>query len=187
MQQLPYSKLEKGTLLIASPDIDQGIYFRSVILLCEHAGAGSFGLIINKPLQVDLPDDVLNTKELANPNVAIRAGGPLQPNQMMLLHTAEQTGTLPICAGAYLGGDLQFLQESITSQNGPSMLLCFGYSGWGPGLLEREFMSSLWFPHPAAQTHLFEIPPEKLWQSLLREMGGKYSTLSMIPEDLTLN
>ena len=35
--------------------------------------------------------------------------------------------------------------------------------------------------------HIFDIPPEKLWQTILREMGGKYATLSMIPEDLSLN
>ena len=31
------------------------------------------------------------------------------------------------------------------------------------------------------------LPPDKMWQTLLREMGGKYKTLSMIPENLELN
>lgn len=185
----PYSRLTKGTFLIASPDIERGIYFRSVIILCEHTTAGSFGLIINKSLDVALPEEILNMKELANPRIHIRAGGPIQPNQMMLLHSGghipEQT--LELCEGVFLGGDVQFLQESITDSNGPNVLLCFGYSGWGPGVLEREFLNGDWFLHPASSQHIFETPPEKAWQSILREMGGKYSSLSMIPEDLSLN
>jgi len=65
--------------------------------------------------------------------------------------------------------------------------LCFGYAGWGEGQLEREFLDGQWFLHQASARHIFLTSPEKLWQTLLREMGGKYTTLSMIPENLSLN
>lgn len=188
-EHLPYSQLTKGTFLIASPEIDMGIYFRSVILLCEHTSSGSFGLILNKPLEIELPEDLLNLKTTANPHLEIRAGGPIQPNQMMLLHSSNALAdqALTICEGVYLGGDLQFLQEAAADANGPYLRLCFGYTGWNPGQLERDFLSGNWFIHPASAKHVFETAPEKLWQSILREMGGKYATLSMIPEDLSLN
>lgn len=186
---LPYSQLTRGTLLIASPELENGIYFRSIILLCEHTPSGSFGLIINKPLEIDLPEDLVNLKAAANPHIEIRAGGTVQPNQMMLLHTSETLAeqALLLCPGVYLGGDLPFLQESAADANGPFLRLCFGYTAWTPGQLEREFLSGNWFLHPATRQHVFEIPPEKLWQSILREMGGKYAALSLIPEDLSLN
>ncbi len=189
MNNLPYADLNRGTFLIASPDIDTGIYFRSVVLLCEHAPAGSLGIIINKPLEMELPDELLNIKELANPRVHIRAGGSIQPNQMMLLHSSEQNSeqTLKICEGVFLGGDMRFLQEALSDRDGPSLNLCFGYAGWGAGQLEREFLNGEWFLHPAQAKHVFETQPEKMWQIVLREMGGKYATLSMIPEDLSLN
>lgn len=189
MEHIPYSQIQKGTFLIATPDIDAGFFFRGVILICEHNANGSFGLLINKSLDLELPDEIANVTHLANPHISIRAGGPVQTNQMMLLHTSNQIEdqTLKICDNVFLGGDLQFLQEIITNQNGPFVYLCFGYAGWGIGQLEREFLDGHWFLHPATAKHLFEVPPEKLWQYLLREMGGKYATLSMIPEDLTLN
>lgn len=189
MEQPPYSELSKGSFLIASPEIDAGIYFRSVILICEHTAGGSFGLIINKPVQVDLPEDLINLKNISNPHVGIRAGGPNQPNQMMLLHSSEALAeqALKICDGVYLGGDIQFLQQAINDSNGPNLLLCFGFTGWESGQLEREFLGGNWFLAPGAARHVFETPPEKVWQSILREMGGKYATLSMIPEDLSLN
>lgn len=185
----PYAQLIKGSLLVSSPDIDQGIYFRSVLLLCEHSATGSFGLIINKGIDVELPEEIINIKEFANPNVQIRAGGPIQPNQMMLLHSNENLGeqVLKVCEGVYLGGDLQFLQESSADKNGPNIRLCFGYCGWGPGQLEKEFLSGQWFLHPAQAKYVFQTPPEKVWQLVLRDMGGKYASLSMMPEDLSLN
>lgn len=189
MEQMPYSQIEKGTFLIATPDIESGIFFRGVVLICEHSPNGSFGIVINKSLELELPDEILNAQNLTNPKVAIRAGGPVQTNQMMLLHESKSIPqqTLEICEGVYLGGDLQFLQEVISNKEGPHIHLCFGYAGWGAGQLEREFLDGHWFLCPASRPHIFETQPDQIWSSLLREMGGKYATLSMIPEDLSLN
>ena len=54
MEPIPYSSVTKGMLLVATPNME-GVYFRGVILLCEHSRSGSFGLFINKMLDVDLP------------------------------------------------------------------------------------------------------------------------------------
>lgn len=189
MSNIPYSQLVKGTLLVASPDQEQGVFSRSVVLLCDHSSIGSFGLIINKSLDIELPDDILDPGETVNPHIQMRGGGPMQPNQMMLLHSSSDLGpqAINICHGVFLGGDLQFLQHASTLVNGPTLLLCFGYGGWGAGILEREFLDGYWFLHPATNKYIFETPPEKIWQTILRDMGGKYQALSMIPEDLSLN
>lgn len=219
MESIPYSTIQKGTFLIATPDIDSGLFFRSVVLVCEHNPTGSFGLIINRSLDVELPEEIISLNRLTNPRVGIRAGGPVQTNQMMLVHTAgdqalstdEPEGRharggdrdherdrdphgeerhqemLSLCDGVWLGGDLQFLQESVADVNGPNVILCFGYSGWGAGQLEREFLDGNWFLHPASEEYIFHTPADKLWHTLLRDMGGRYASLSLIPEDLSMN
>lgn len=189
MEGMPYSQIQKGTFLISTPDIENGIFFRAVVLICEHNANGTFGLVINKSLDLELPEEIINIDQLANPHVGIRAGGPVQTNQMMLLHTSPQVQhqTLQICEGVYLGGDLQFLQEAILDEHGPEIYLCFGYAGWGAGQLEREFLDGSWFLHPASDRYIFHTAADKLWSVLLREMGGKYASLSMIPEDLSVN
>lgn len=189
METFPYSQIEKGTFMIATPELAGGIFFRAVVLVCEHNANGSFGLIINKSLDFDLPEEILNSNQIINPHIGIRAGGPVQTNQMMLLHNCPDIPqqTLQVCPGVFLGGDLRFLQEVVTQEDGPNIHLCFGYAGWGAGQLEREFLDSHWFVHPASEKLLFTVPPEKLWSTLLREMGGKYAPLSMIPEDLSMN
>ena len=189
MELLPYSQIQKGTFLIATPDVDMGFFARSVILICEHSVSGSFGLVINKSIDLDLPEQIMNINNLENPNINIRSGGPVQTNQMMLLHTSDTIPqqTLQICDNVYLGGDLDFLQDAITEKNGPSVNLCFGYTSWGSGQLEREFLDGSWFLHPATGYHVFQNPADKTWSTLLREMGGKYANLSLIPEDLSVN
>lgn len=189
MHKIPFSHLERGTFLVASPEIDQTIYARSVVLLCEHHTSGSFGLIINKPFDMQMPQELQHLAEIDNPNIQIRAGGPAQPNQIVLLHTPSEMAkdSLEVCPGVFLGGDVPFLQEAILNPSGPMINMYFGFCGWGQGELEREFLSGMWFLHPASPNPVFSQTPEKTWQLLLKEMGGKYATLSTIPEDLTLN
>jgi putative transcriptional regulator len=189
MKPIPYSHIEKGTFLVATPEVEQGLFFRSVVLVCEHNTTGSFGLIINKKLTIDLPEDVLSSGSIQNPRASIQTGGPLQTNQMMLLHSSPTISeqTLKVTEGVYLGGDLQFLQEAVSNAQGPDIRLCFGYTGWGAGHLEREFLDGSWYLAPASAKYVFHPNPEKVWQLVLREMGGKYAALSMIPEDLSLN
>ena len=178
-----------GTFLIASPEFDSGLFFRSVVLLCEHSSIGSFGLIINKPLEVDVPEDLLPSIEGTDIVIQVRAGGPNQPHQLIFLHSlGRQDNThLEICEEVYLGGDLDFLQEVATPVAPSSLLMCLGYSTWEGGALEQEFMQGAWFLHPASKKHVFETPPNVMWQTILREMGGKYKTLSIMPDDLELN
>lgn len=189
MEHPPYSHLDKGTLLLATPEVGNGIFFRSVILLCEHSSGGSFGIMINKPLDLEIPEEIISTQHHQNPNLEVRAGGPVQTNQMMLIHNSNEipNQTIEVCDGVQLGGDLQFLQDSISNDSGPMIRLCFGYAGWGSGQLEREFLDGHWYLHKGEAKYIFQTPAEQLWQTILREMGGKYATVSMMPEDLALN
>ena len=189
MDNPPLSSLKKGTFLIASPEINEGIFFRSVVLLCDHTPVGSIGLIINKPIEIEIPSDILSQEDLRRANIHIRIGGPNEPNQMMLIHSVknEREKYIEICEGVYLGGNLEFIQEAATEPSPPPVLMCLGYGGWGVDFLEREFLGGICFTPPASKEHIFETPPETLWQTLLKEMGGKYKTLSLIPSDLELN
>ena len=185
----PISELEKGSFLIATPEIDGGLFFRSVVLICETSHSGTFGLTINKPMEVEFPEDVIDLNHMSNPNIGIRSGGPVQINQMMILHDTPQLDqdTLEICDQVFLGGELNFLQEQIQNPEGARLRLCFGYAGWGPGQLEKEIIEDSWIICPASDEFIFDLPPEDIWKMLLLSLGGRYAALSMIPEDLSLN
>jgi len=181
--------VQKGCFLIASPEIESNLFFRGVLLICEHNASGSFAILINKPLELDLPEEIVNLRSAQNKNIGLRAGGPVQTNQMMLLHSSptEQQQLLTVTENLYLGGDLQFLHELLNDESSPYVYLCFGYSGWAAGQLEREFLDGSWYLYPATTELLFHTPPEQLWRKLLRLMGGRHATLSTIPDDVTVN
>ena len=183
--------LNRGTFLVASPDLDTPLFQRGVVLICEHSPSGSFGLLINKPIDIELPPEILNLEQALNHSFYPRAGGPLQPNQLMVLHTASKETHpgvgLEIIPGVTLGGDLSFLKEALGNPGGPKLLLCFGYMNWGPGQLEEEIMEGAWAIAPGNVEDLFESEPHLLWAEMLRRIGGKYSALSMLPDDLSLN
>ena len=171
--------IKKGTFLIASPEIDSGVFFRSVILLCEHTSSASFGLMINKQLDIELPEEILSFSEVANPNVGIRTGGPIQANQMMLLRNSREISqqTLKICEDVFLGGDLNFLQEAMADKNGPYINLCFGYTGWSSNQLQKEFFEGQWIVQEADAKYIFH--------SLIVLVSS--STLFLCFENLSIN
>jgi putative transcriptional regulator len=181
--------VKKGSFLISGLHLEQGLFSRCVILLCDHSPRGSFGIIINKPLKIDHPEKILDLDTTLNPHIKILSGGNLQPGQIMMLHSNDLTAqnTLSVCDGVFLGGSIEFLEQQMALTEGDPIRLCFGYCAWGPGQLEQEVLSGAWFMHPASQEYVFHIEPSQIWASLLKSMGGKYATLAMIPEDLSLN
>ncbi len=189
MDDLIPLKLERGHLLLASPEIEGGLFHRGVLLLCEHNQSGSFALLINKPLDFELPEEIVNLAQASNKNISLRAGGPVQTNQMMLLHTApsSEQQLLEVTQGVFLGGDLQYLHELVEEKSNPTVYLCFGYAGWAGGQLEKEHLEGSWIATPATKELVFETDPNDLWETVLKNMGGRYASLATIPEDLSLN
>jgi putative transcriptional regulator len=63
-----------------------------------------------------------------------------------------------------------------------------GYAGWSPGQLEDEMKRKSWITYPASLDLVFETPPERLWQKILKAKGGwKNKLLSQMPENLSWN
>jgi len=180
--------LKRGMFLVASPENKHPLFQKTVILICEHSPAGSFGLMINKPIQID-PAMAELPEEIPSEGLEMRIGGPMQPSQMMLLHTSNliPDQTLKVLDGVFLGGDVDFLNQSTQSANAPSILLCIGYSGWLAGQLEHELSAGDWLITDASKKSIFESDPNSLWADLLKGSGGHYNSISSMPDNLELN
>ena len=88
-------------------------------------------------------------------------------------------------SGVYLNGDISAFHDDV--EEGSHILFCFGYGGWESGLLEQEYLGGSWFACPASHHYVFDVSPELLWKVLLLQMGGRYRTIALMPEDLDLN
>lgn len=160
-----------------------------MILICEYTTYGSFGLILNKPFVLESNQPHFDIEEIVHLQHALRMGGSMQQNQLMLLHASNKhrDQTIKVTEDVYLGGDFAFLQELLKEEPETDLLLCFGYTGWSAGELEKQFSEELWYQHTASKSLIFGTKPENIWRETLLTMGGKYTSIAMIPEDLTLN
>ena len=176
-----------GVLLIAPPMMRDPNFWRAVVLLCEHGPAGSFGLILNRPLTLEL-SEVMN--DLQGENM-ISLGGPVQQDTLHFLHRHgdQVSEAIPIVDGVHWGGDFEVIKTLVQAEaTTPNDLRFFlGYAGWSPGQLEEEIEQGGWFLANAADMLIFSEEPHKLWRTVLRRMGGEYALLANFPDDPRMN
>lgn len=177
-----------GALLIAPPMMHDPNFRRTVVLLCEHGAEGSFGLVLNRPLEIPL-SDVLHS--VTNNDLMVSIGGPVQPDTLHYVHRNGDVipDTLPLFDDVYWGGDFEVLKALIESgQVSPRDLRFFlGYSGWSAGQLADEIERGGWILATADAASVFAPGSAQLWRTALRRIGGEYALLSNFPEDPRTN
>ena len=76
-----------GKVLVSEPFMDDYYFKRSVILLADHSEEGSFGIIVNKPIHIQLADVITDIKGF---NASVYLGGPVKPTAFFS-HTRSGT------------------------------------------------------------------------------------------------
>jgi putative transcriptional regulator len=177
-----------GMLLIAEPFLKDPNFKRTVVLLCEHQDAGSFGFVLNRDYAQTLEDLI---PDLAGMDLPVYYGGPVQKDTLHFLHQypALIPGGFEVADGIYWGGDfdlaIQFLREDKIDRE--KIRFFIGYSGWTSGQLEEELKEKSWLITPALQKLVFHRKMEEIWKDSLRNMGGEYEILINFPVDPSLN
>jgi len=169
-----------GQLLVATPEMGDPRFRQTVILMAQHNQNGALGVVINRPLS-DMPVAKLldalgaDTKGISG-SVRVFAGGPVQPEVGLIVHTAEyhRDGTIDIDGRVALTGNAEILRD-IGRRRGPRQsIVAFGYAGWGPGQLEGELALRGWFTFPEEPKLVFDFDRDKLWDEAM-----KHHTISL--------
>src|SRR5262247_2312115 len=96
--------LGQGCLLVASPELLDPNFARTVVFVLSHDGEGSFGLVLNRPLDVSL-HDVLESPGDGAERLPVLRGGPVQPEMLQFLAHDLHAGR-ELLPGVSVGGDL---------------------------------------------------------------------------------
>jgi putative transcriptional regulator len=172
--------------LIAMPALDDAIFSKSVVYVCEHTERGALGLMINKPAElkmvtlfekVDLP---LNRTDVANSPVF--QGGPVQTERGFVLHvpiwvSQDQPAESLYASTMLIPGGLEMttskdVLEAISSGAGPrKVLVSLGYSAWGEGQLETELGENSWLTVHADPEIIFDTPVAQRYDKALSLLG----------------
>jgi len=171
---------QSGFLLVASPALQDPNFAKSVILIVEHDAEGTVGLVLNRPLEHRLRD-VIDDIDPRWADVSLHEGGPVQSNLLQLVCRGEEMAGKTVVRDVVLGTGIEDLAQGEAD---PASVRAFaGYSGWGSGQLEAETREGSWIVRPAEARHIFAIAPEKLWATVLRELGGAYAWMSLTDGD----
>ncbi len=183
-----HETLRTGILLIANADLQDPNFRRTVVLICEHDEHGSFGLILNRPLELKMTDVI---DDYHGENLPLYWGGPVQPNTIHVLHRYGSivSDSIEVVDGVYWGGDYEQIKSLIeTHQVDPrGFKFYLGYSGWGEGQLQDEMADHSWYLFPADAYIVFEENVSRMWSRVLRRKGGDYAIVAMFPQDPQLN
>lgn len=170
-------------LLLSMPQLVDPNFARSVILLCEHAPDGAFGLVVNRPSEIAAAAAVQLHPPLERPNdVPLLIGGPVEPQRGWILtsHPPSDVESRPIGAGLFLSASPVFLRRVLEAQPFPRRThVLAGYAGWGPGQLDQELAQSAWLISPVELDLIFEIPSAAVWDMAIRRLGADPHLLQM--------
>jgi putative transcriptional regulator len=172
--------------LIASPPLGDPNFDRTVVLLAVHNGDGALGFVVNRVAPMPL-GEVLNLAGYRGPEgkdeSAVYLGGPvaLSMGWILCLDPAldpEQDGVLAvddrirITSRRTAFDDL--VRDRLAQPGEPDpkrRMVMLGYSGWGPGQLEREISVGAWMPAPLDEGVLFDVGVEERWESAYALLG----------------
>ncbi|SFE15939.1 putative transcriptional regulator [Phytobacter palmae] len=173
--------------LIAMPALQDPLFRRSVVYICEYNEDGAMGLIINKPLENLKVDSVLEKLKI-NPEArdpAIRLdkpvllGGPLAEDRGFILHTppASFSSSIRVSDNTVITTSRDVLETLGTADQPREVLVALGYSSWEKGQLEQEILDNAWLTAPADQNILFKTPIADRWREAAKLIGIDISTM----------
>ncbi|MEM7454735.1 MAG: YqgE/AlgH family protein [Planctomycetota bacterium] len=180
-----------GTLLVATPVLDDSNFRQTVILLLQHNDQGSFGVVLNRPADANIRKAWENlagneAEDARSENIV--HGGPVG-GPVFAIHQHEVFGEMEMPCGIFVSARSENLKLLIQNEV-ERYKIVFGISSWDVGQLQSEIDAGCWFTVSADADHVFG-EMEWMWEQQLRRYGREVTRLVFglgeLPEDPQLN
>ena len=156
----------KNYFLVATKKMRDPRFKNTVIIMLENSEKGAMGLVINKPLS-SIPlssliyksrDATNKQKELYNVKIPVYWGGPVNENNILILHSQEYKNETTInFKNISISSDYNILFEIADNKGPKKTLVIVGISSWGEGQLEGEMEREGWTLSEINLNLIFEI------------------------------
>ena len=170
--------------LIAMPALQDPNFHRTVTYLCAHNNEGAMGIVINRPLDLNL-GDVLDHMSIEVDNIQVNdmmvlQGGPVQRDRGFVIHEPAGEWDAVLTVGDDIGvATSRDILTAVAHGDGPKRaVVALGYAGWGAGQLEHEVLQNAWLSGPADSSIIFDLPYEERYKSAARLLGVDLDRLS---------
>ena len=182
-QSMQPADLGAGKLLVASRDLPDPNFARTVVLLVQYDEDGVVGLILNRRSKVPISqvlDDLEGAKDRPDP---VYAGGPVGRTQVLALLRSRKKpdNALLVLEDIYLVSTKDVLQKSLASAVESKMLRVYlGYSGWTGPQLEHEVDLGAWYIFRGDAAAVFDSDPDSLWSRMIRQTELRIAGVSSV-------
>ncbi len=164
----------KPSLLIASPQMKDPFFEKSVVLLWHHDDEGAIGVVVNRLAGHALPDVIVAADDVdltEYEDNQVGWGGPVETQS----GTVVTRGGIDEEEGWNLGDGIGVTRsQDVLMQllrEGAPLMLCLGYAGWGPGQLDKEIEAGGWLFTDLAPDVVFDAAVEDRYEHALRKLG----------------
>ena len=171
--------------LIAMPNLADPIFARSLTFICEHTPAGAMGVIMNRPVGMNLATLFEQIEiDLHRPDVAdlpVHFGGPVQTDRGFVLHSPLGSWQSSLAVSDDIGlTTSKDILNAVGEGGGPEkMFVSLGYAGWEAGQLEKEIAENSWLTVPMQDAKiLFDVPSDERYEAALALLGIDMAMLS---------
>jgi len=158
-----------GQLLVASEQMGDPRFQRTVIYMVSHDATGALGLIVNRPVArveaADLLKDLGRENRGASGSIRVHYGGPVATGQGLVLHTEEwRTKDTRVVSGSIAFTASPLVVDAIAHGAGPRRsLFALGHAGWAPHQLEAELAADAWITVTADEALVFDDEATTKW------------------------
>jgi putative AlgH/UPF0301 family transcriptional regulator len=176
VQSKDAKNLAVGKLLVASRDLVDPSFAKTVILLVHSDDQGIVGLILNRRTDLALSrvlEGLPGAKDRSDPAYL---GGPVQvPAVTALLQSPTKVeGADHIFSGVYLISTKTLFEQALAARPDPQVFHVYlGYAGWTNDQLRKEMELGAWFIFPADTGAVFNSDPGSLWPQMIRQTERK--------------
>ena len=162
----------KNYFLVAGKKMTDPRFKNTVIIMLENDEKGAWGIVINKPLTliplgslINKPRDATNKqKELYNVKIPVYWGGPVNENNILILHSQEyKNETTTNYKNISISSDYNILFDIADNKGPKKNLVIVGISSWGEGQLEGEMEREGWILSEINLNLIFEMDNAEKW------------------------
>lgn len=164
--------LGAGKLLVASPDLPDPNFAKTVVLLVQYDEDGVVGLILNRRSKVPISrvlDELTGAKNRPDP---VYAGGPVGMTDVLALVRSPRPpgGAQKVLGDVFLVSTKEALEKTFASTAAADAVHVYlGYAGWTAPQLEHELDLGAWYIFQGNAKAVFDADPDSLWPRLIRE------------------
>jgi len=164
--------LGESKILVASRDLADPNFAKTVILLVHYDADSVLGLVLNRHTDVPLSKALDGLKAAKGRADSVYLGGPVEPSTVfaMLQSHAKLEGAQHVLDEVYLITNKSVLEQTLGKRPDPGVFHVYlGYAGWTNDQLRREVEHGSWFIFHADAGTVFDLEPDALWSRMIRK------------------